>query len=252
MDNKTKAEINERYRNSTKSLILLDYDGTLVNYTSKPSTAILTEEITKIVRNLAANPNTELFIITGRSYKDIDLFLNHIQINILAEHGALMKIDGEWKKLISLGSGWKKTIIPILDKVVLVCPGSYVEEKMFSLTWHYRNADPVIGFTSSRELINRLEEVIRPLGLKILDGNKVVEILANKTGKGKAVRNLYMHNKYDFILSIGDDVTDEEMFEFFSDKPDAFTIKVGKGSTYAKSRLNGTSSVASFLKHISE
>jgi len=252
MDNKTEAEINERYRNSTKCLILLDYDGTLVNYTSKPSTAILTEEITKIVRNLACNPDTELYIITGRSRSDIDLFLNHIQINILAEHGALMKIDGQWKNRIKVNSEWKKSIIPILDEVTLRCSYSYVEKKMFSLAWHYRNADPVIGYSSSRELINLLEKVIRPLDLKILDGNKVVEILANRTGKGKAVKNLYMHNNYDFILSIGDDVTDEEMFAFFSDKPEAFTIKVGKGATQAKYRLSSTSSVASLLKQMSE
>jgi trehalose 6-phosphate synthase/phosphatase len=252
MDNRTDEAINERYRKSTKSLILLDYDGTLVNYTSQPSKAILAEEITKIVRSLAGNPNTELFIITGRSRKDIDRFLNHTQINIIAEHGALIKIDGKWKNQISVGSRWKKTIIPVLDEATSGCPDSYIEEKMFSLAWHYRNADPVIGFSISRALINQLEEVIRSLGLKILDGNKVVEILTIKTGKGKAVKNLYMQNKYDFILSIGDDVTDEEMFEFFSDKPDAFTVKVGKGSTKAKYRLRSTSSVASLLKHMSE
>lgn len=251
MDNKKYAEITERYKNATNRLILLDYDGTLVNFTSIPNTAILTEEITMIIRKLVRNPNTELFIITGRSYDDIDRFLNHIPINIIAEHGAIVKKDGQWKNQIKASNKWKKAIITILNEVSMRCPGSYIEEKSFSLTWHYRNAEPGVGNSVSRELIYLLEKVIHPLNLKILDGNKVVEILLDKTGKGRAVKDIYEHNKYDFILSIGDDATDEEMFEFFLNKSFAFTIKVGEGSTSAKSKLNSITDVASLLKLMS-
>jgi len=251
MDIKTKAEIIERYKNATSKLILLDYDGTLVNYTSIPETASLTEEITKIIKKLVRNPNTEIFIITGRSHGDIDIFLNHIPINIIAEHGAIIKIDGKWKNQIKVNNAWKKTIIPILNKITAQCPESYVEEKNFSLTWHYRNAEPGVGYSVSRELIYLLEKVIHPINLKVLDGNKIVEVLSDKTGKGKAVKNLFEQNNYDFILSIGDDATDEEMFEFFLNKSVAFTIKVGEGSTSAKSKLNTINDVASLLKQMS-
>ena len=50
--------------------------------------------------------------------------------------------------------------------------------------------------------------------LKILDGKKVVEILTRETGKGLAVKKLFENMSYDFVLSIGDDATDEEMFEY--------------------------------------
>lgn len=252
MDSKDYAEINERYKNATNRLILLDYDGTLVNFTPIPDTAILTEEITLIIRKLVRNPNTELFIITGRSNGDIDRFLNHIPINIIAEHGAIMKKDGQWKNQIKASNRWKKAIIPILNDMITRCPGSYLEEKRFSLTWHFRNAETGVGNSCSRELIHLLGKVIHPLNLKILDGNKVVEILSVKTGKGRAVKNLFEQNNYDFILSIGDDATDEEMFEFFLNKSNAFTIKVGEGSTSAKSKLNTINDVASLLKQMSE
>jgi len=251
MDIKTKAEIIERYKNATSKLILLDYDGTLVNYTSIPETASLTEEITKIIKKLVRNPNTEIFIITGRSHGDIDIFLNHIPINIIAEHGAIIKIDGKWKNQIKVNNAWKKTIIPILNKITAQCPESYVEEKNFSLTWHYRNAEPGVGYSGSRELIRLLNKAIHPFNLKILDGNKVVEVLTNQTGKGKAAKNLFEQNHYDFILSIGDDATDEEMFEFFLNYSNAFTIKVGEGSTYAKYKLGNIIDVASLLKQLS-
>lgn len=251
MDSKYFTEINERYKCSTNRLILLDYDGTLVNFTSIPDSAILTDEITRIIRKLVRNPDTELLIITGRRHDDIDRILNHIPINIIAEHGAIVKRDGKWENRLKADNKLKKAIIPIMNDIISRCPGSFMEEKGFSLTWHYRNAEPEIGKSSSIELIHLLEQVIHPLNLKILDGNKVVEVLSDITGKGNAVKSLLEENRYDFILSIGDDATDEEMFEFLLNKSEAFTIKVGDGPTYAKSKLNNINDVASLLKQLS-
>ena len=75
---------------------------------------------------------------------------------------------------------------------------------------------------------------IHSCSLKILDGNKVVEIMHQEIGKGKAVEKLLAKEEYDFILSIGDDATDEEIFELFLPNDNAFTIKVGNGNTFAK------------------
>ncbi len=252
MDSKTEAEINEKFKSATNRLVLLDYDGTLVKHTAIPDMAKLPAEISDIIRKLVHNPQTEIFIITGRGHEDIDKFLNHIPINIIAEHGAMVKEDGVWRNQIIDNFEWKKTIIPILNQITVKCAESFIEEKYFSLTWHYRNADPDLGYASSRELIHLLEKEIQAFNLKILDGNKVVEILTNETGKGRAVKKLFEQNQYDFILSIGDDVTDEEMFEYFLQHSNAFTIKVGEGLTFARYKLNNIKEVASLLKQLSE
>jgi trehalose 6-phosphate synthase/phosphatase len=141
--------------------------------------------------------------------------------------------------------------MPVLKQITDACPKSYVEEKKFSLTWHYRNVDPDLGYSSSRELIHLLQEIIHSYNLKILDGNKVVEILTNDTGKGSAVKKLFEQHSYDFVLSIGDDATDEEMFEFFLNYSNAFTVKVGEGPTHARYRLKSINEVASLLKILS-
>jgi len=163
----------------------------------------------------------------------------------------MKKEDGKWKRQLEDNFQWKKTIIPILNQITMLCPESYVEEKLFSLTWHYRNADPVLGLKYSRELIALLKKSVNPYNLKILDGNKVVEVLTNETGKGIAVKKLYNQNNFDFVLSIGDDVTDEEMFEFFLHHPETFTVKVGKGVTNARYKFNTTTEVISLLKQLS-
>jgi trehalose 6-phosphate synthase/phosphatase len=251
MDIKSEAEINKKFENALNKLVLLDYDGTLVNYTTTPEKAKLTLEITDIIRRLINLPGMEIFIITGRRHEDIDRFLDHIPINIIAEHGAIIKENGMWKNQELIADSWKKSVISVMNQITDTCPGSFIEEKFYSLAWHYRNAEPDSGYTSSRELIRLMNNIIGTYGLKILDGNKVVEILSDSIGKGKAVKKLDEQNIYDFILSIGDDATDEEMFEYFQNHSNAYTIKVGEGDTFAKYKLNDISEVVSLLKKMS-
>jgi trehalose 6-phosphate synthase/phosphatase len=251
MDDKNKAELIRKFKKANNKLVLLDYDGTLVNYELRPENAKPSEHLLEILIKLIDKPRTKVFIISGRGYLDIDKLLVHLPIDIIAEHGAMMKESGVWNNQINNSDSWKETVINILNQVTFTCPKSYVEEKKFSLAWHYRNSEPQSGFAHSRELIRLLEKTIHPYNLKILDGNKVVEILTNENGKGKAVKKLIEQINYDFILSIGDDVTDEEMFEFFLHNSNAYTVKVGNGNTFAKNKVADISDVVLLLKQLS-
>jgi trehalose 6-phosphate synthase/phosphatase len=250
MDTSEKEKLIGKYRKATNKLILLDYDGTLVDYERIPDNARLSEHLVEILIKLIDKPQTKVFIISGRAHYDIDKLLDHIPIDIIAEHGAMIKESGIWKNQIIDNVLWKESIIPILNKITADCPKSYIEEKNFSITWHYRNADTQQGYAHSRELINILGKIVNSFNLKILDGNKVVEVLTNETGKGKAVKKLLEQSNYDFILAIGDDATDEEMFEFFLPDSNASTIKVGYGNTYAKYKLASIEDVVLILKNL--
>jgi trehalose 6-phosphate synthase/phosphatase len=252
MENTEIAELIERYQRATDKLVLLDYDGTLVNYELIPENARLPEYLTEILISLIAKPKTKVFVISGRSHQDIDNLLDHLPVNKISDHGAMIKEGSEWKNMMTVDDSWKKTILPILRQAASDCPESFVEEKNFSLAWHYRNSDSQVGYVCSRELIRILETLTDFHSLKILDGNKVVEILSSEIGKGKAVKKLIEQYNYDFILSIGDDATDEEMFEYFLQIPNAFTIKVGDAESFARYHLTGISDVESFLKQLSE
>lgn len=241
----------EKYRKATNKLILLDYDGTLVDYCPIPEKAIPSEKLLDILIKLVDKPQTKVIIVSGRGHHDIDKLLGYLPIDIIAEHGAMIKENGEWKnKIIDYGL-WKKDVLPLLNQAVLACPKSFVEEKYFSLTWHYRNAKSESGYVCSRELIRLLKNIIHFYNLKILDGNKVVEIMSEENGKGKAVKNIVEQNNYDYILSIGDDKTDEEMFELLLHNSNAATVKVGNGNTFAKYKLDNVNNVISLLEQLS-
>ena len=145
----------------------------------------------------------------------------------------------------------KQKIYPILNSVTLASPNSFIEEKSFSLVWHYRKVDQEAGYIQSRELIHNLENIVSSCDLKLLDGNKVIEIMAKGIGKGKAVEKLLGQNNYDYILAVGDDKTDEEMFEFLMHNDNAYTIKVAKGTTFAKYKLDNVNEVIGLLGQLS-
>ncbi|MHB8261797.1 MAG: trehalose-phosphatase [Bacteroidia bacterium] len=246
-----KAAWVEKYRNAASKLILLDYDGTLVGFSLLPEKAVPSKRLLAILTKLIDEPKTKVIIISGRSHLDIDKFLGHLPIGIIAEHGAMIKANGEWKKQVIDNGSWKSKVLSVLNGITLLCPNSFIEEKHFSITWHYRNTELESGYFYSRKLINNLVSIISSHNLKILDGNKVVEIMRKEIGKGMAVKNLVKQNKYDYILSIGDDKTDEEIFEFFLYNMNAVTIKVGTGNSFAKYKLSSFNHVISFLEQLS-
>jgi len=59
------------------------------------------------------------------------------------EHGVWLRPRGaEWRMLKTMTADWKERVRPILQLYVDRLPGALLEEKEFSLAWHYRRADP--------------------------------------------------------------------------------------------------------------
>lgn len=244
--------LTEKYKTAANKLILLDYDGTLVDFEPMPDKAKPSTHLLDTLREISNQPQTEVIIISGRRHFDIDSFLGDLPLNIIAEHGAMIKENGKWKKLIVDYGLWKHSVLPILNRFALTCPNSFVEEKEYSLTWHYRNSQPESGNEKSRELIHALKDSARSHNLRIIDGNKIVEVMNNDIDKGKAVKKVLKQKKYDYVLSIGDDQTDEDMFYVLSNYSNTYTIKVGVGETFAKYRVKSVSDVLNLLGLLSK
>jgi trehalose 6-phosphate synthase/phosphatase len=168
-------------------------------------------------------------------------------VNLIAEHGASIKKHDQWTHE-NLDQSWKSVIKPTLDLFVLRCPGSFVEEKNHTLAWHYRNVDDELGFIRSRELLDNLFHLIRNGQLQVIDGNKVIEIRVTGVDKGAAAKRLVDEEPAEFVLAIGDDKTDEDMFRALADK--AVTIKVGAGHSSAKFSVANHQEVLRLLQEL--
>lgn len=141
-------------------------------------------------------------------------------------------------------------IRPILETFVDRTPGTFIEEKNYSLAWHYRNADPELGEIRANELATVVKELSSNKDLGVLDGNKVLEIKSGAVNKGKAVSKEIFNKDYDFIFAIGDDWTDEYMFEELP--ASAYTVKVGLQKTAARLYVEDTDHVRQLLQEFAK
>jgi len=237
------------YKEASNRYIFLDYDGTVVPLVSHPSKAKPEDETLKLLHEVSSCERTTLTIISGRESKSLNEWVGDLPINIVAEHGAAIRKIGEpWVYEEDHSESWKKFIRPTLELFSKRCPGSFVEEKNLTLAWHYRNVDNDIAFSRSRELLDNLYHLIRNANLHIIDGNKVIEVRIAGIDKGAASKRIIAGKNVDFILAIGDDRTDEDMFRALADK--AITIKVGSGLTHAKYSLPNQGQVIQFLNQL--
>lgn len=81
-----------------------------------------------------------------------------------------------------------------------------------------------------------------------MKGNKIIEVKNSDCSKGNEATRLMQEASYDFVMAIGDDTTDEEMFAALP--PDAITIKVGKTSNNARYNLPQQEQVITFLTNL--
>lgn len=242
-------KIKNDYSKAVKRCILLDYDGTLTPLTKMPSHASPSRDVIKFLEELSADVKNEVVIISGRDADTLQKWLGHLKLNFIAEHGSFIRYkNGEWESQTNVPSGWKEEIRPMLEAYVFRCPGSHIEEKQNTITWHYRNAHADLGFLRSRELLNNLSQLTANSPLQVIDGNKVLEI--RLTGMDKGMTALKVFNKLnpDFTLCIGDDTTDEDMFTALEAK--AYTIKIGNGTTAARFNIATQKEVLPFLQEI--
>lgn len=243
------ASLVGRFAKSKKRLLLLDYDGTLVPISRHPRLAVPDERVLGLLRDLSTDPLTEVSVISGRGRDALHTWFGHLPVTLISEHGAETRLRGEdWKLASDADDSWKTIFRPMLEVYMQRSPGSFIEEKKHTLVWHYRNVETGLGFTRSRELLDALHHLIRNTHLNVIDGKRVIEIRKAGTDKGSVARQLVDRNSYDFVLAIGDDKTDEDMFTQLTDL--AISIKIGSGQTAANYFLTQQHDVVRLLEKL--
>jgi len=200
----------EEFKAAKKRLLLLDYDGTLVNFKNEPAEAKPDEALYEDLQKLRDQKGTKVVIISGRDRHTLGEWFGDKGIELISEHGVWNWKNGEWKLNAAVSAHWKSEVRPILENLVARTPGSFVEEKDFTLAWHYRRIDKELGAKRVREIRDGLIYLTANHNLQVLEGNKVVEVRNAGVNKGKAAQTWINKKKWDFTFAIGDDHTDED------------------------------------------
>ncbi|MHA1238755.1 MAG: bifunctional alpha,alpha-trehalose-phosphate synthase (UDP-forming)/trehalose-phosphatase [Candidatus Odinarchaeia archaeon] len=238
------------YCASKSRLLLLDYDGTLVNIFPRLEDAKPNESLLNLIKSLSEVSGNEVVIISGRDKQTLERWFTGLNIGLVAEHGVWVKKGDKWGAIKPLSADWKEDIRPILELYVDRTPGAFIEEKEMSLAWHYRRVEPELAAMRARELIDNLIELTANFNINILEGDKVIEIKDADVDKGWAALKWLSDRKWEFILAAGDDYTDEDIFRVLPEN--AYSIKVGLSPTKAKYNLVSYKEVVSLLKELVE
>jgi len=239
------------YQGAGRRLLLLDYDGSLVPLVSNFRQATPSSSLLKLLGELCAQPKTDVVLVSGRSAADLQGWFGKLPINLIAEHGAAVRKAGSqnWRTIEKVDTRWKRQLEPVLNSFAQQTPGARVERKDHSLVWHYRSTTP---YHAQKNLVG-LRTFIRPLlrkyGLEMMRGNKIIEIKNPAVSKGAAAAP-WLARRYDFILALGDDITDEELFKVLP--ATAYSLRVGRGHTAARFRLPGHKDVLALLRRMAK
>jgi trehalose 6-phosphate synthase/phosphatase len=239
------------YAGARRRLILLDYDGTLAPFCNKPEEARPGTDLLRLLEKAGGTNRNEVVLVSGRVKDNLEDWFGKLGLGLIAEHGLwLREKDGRWEMLECLSGEWKEEIRPILELYADRTPGAFVEEKSCALVYHYRKAEPELGLTRARELMNNLVNLTSNLNLQVLEGNKVVEVKNIGINKGKAVSKWVTKENWGFILAVGDDWTDEDIFSILPET--AYSIKVGLSHSQARFSLSSPQEVLSLLNELME
>lgn len=247
IDDKVLNDIRLEYHNSHKRLLLIDYDGTLTPIARIPEMALLGDQTRRLLSEIAADRRNTLVIISGRKKEFLDDQMRDLDAVLVAEHGYFIRYPGSgWKTSMDIDLSWKEKIRPVLDDYVDRCAGSMVEEKVSSIVWHYRNTEEEYASRRIHELRDDLSEILKSEPkLQALQGKKVLEIKSILYDKGTVAAAIINDGGYDFILALGDDNTDEDLFRVIP--ACGYTIKVGTRLSNARYNVSSQSQVNEIL-----
>ncbi len=248
---RARSRLLKDYRTAGSRLLFLDYDGSLVPFTEDYKATQPPKSLISLLEDLGSDNRNDVVLISGRHADELEKWFGRLPLSIVAEHGAAVKRTGNksWNTIEKIDTHWKKSVLPILEKYAAKTPKARVEIKPHSLVWHYRSAPAYYAQKHAVTLKRVLKPLLKTHGLQLMQGNKALEIKNPGISKGAAA-DRWLGRDYEFVLFIGDDATDEELFEVLPES--AYSIKIGRGRTAAHFRLHDSSEAVKLLKTLAK
>lgn len=249
MGSAEQQQIIKAFAHARHPLIILDYDGTLKPFQPSPSMLAGFPSLKVLLVLSLLLQKAHVAIVSGRPRRFMDIWFKGLKLDLAAEHGARVRVAGsKWRTAENIIRKSKPAIKQLMTTYAAATPGSRVEEKDYSLVWHYRNVVPEMAFSRALKLRQELLGLVDTETVEVRSGHKIIEVKQRDINKGKVVAELVELYQPDFLLCAGDDFTDEDMFLAAGDR--GYMIKVGNGETAARYRLPTVEALVGLLTRI--
>lgn len=197
--------------------ILLDIDGTLLDIADEPDLVVVPPMLPRVLSSLWSRAGGALALVSGRSISDVDRIFMPLRLPTIGGHGVEWRYSSDGATEVQDNGAVPGWLRQLLQALVAQTPGLTIEDKTHSLAVHYRkvpSAEPLV----SSAIAARHNDIIGA-GFEIQQGKCVIEIKRHGFNKGTAVRNLLAHEPFKGRrpVFIGDDKTDEHVFQILSE-----------------------------------
>ncbi|KAI8084885.1 glycosyltransferase family 20-domain-containing protein [Halteromyces radiatus] len=249
------------FQRSKKRVFLFDYGGTLVTH-GKTASGKELDRLTSVLTKLTGDPRNAVYVISGRTRLEVERDLGEVpNLGLSAENGFYIKPRGEgWQSLFEkIDLSWKPAVKEIFQYYTERTPGAYIETKETSIVWHYRTTpgpDAQYVAWQAAECQNHIaDSVNKNFAVHAVAGRTNIEVMPHEINKSGIANRVLQDIQPDFILSIGDDRTDEDMFAFLNKQKvtntTVVTCTVGSRSTEAQYYINNVDQVMHILDGLS-
>ena len=239
----------------TPRIIMLDIDGTLAPIAPRPQDAVVPPATRRAIAALAARPGVHVAIVSGRGAADARRLVSVGNSWVIGNHGIeIVGPQGE-SEIAPQAEPYQGAMAQASRKIassVTHVAGVTLEDKVWTLSLHYRLADPVVV----PRLKAAVDAIAQQHGLRVTEGKGVYEVRPPvHLDKGTAVlalaRRLGGLVPGSSVIFAGDDRTDEDAFRVLREHdPTAVTIRVGdeETETAAEFRVADPEAVRRFLE----
>ncbi|CEL98035.1 unnamed protein product [Vitrella brassicaformis CCMP3155] len=227
------TEVIQAFRKAKNRIFFFDHEGTLApdrrRITAIPGENLFSQgsgpskAVQACLQTLCKDPRNTVVILSGRDKESIEAWFGGIEnIGLAAEHGFYYKVPtitgNQWYCMSqNVDYTWKQIAVELMMQYVKRTQGSFIENKGSALVFQYRDSDPDFGQWQAKELSNYLSELLFGYPVSVMTGKGYVEVKLRGVNKGVAVQKVLskltkINGEVDFILCIGDDRSDEDMF----------------------------------------
>ncbi|NLD54272.1 MAG: trehalose-phosphatase [Burkholderiaceae bacterium] len=240
---------------ASRPVVALDFDGTLAPLVPRPDDAAMDPRAATVLPRLAAW--VPVAIVSGRGLGDLAGRIPVDGLVLVGDHG------NDWRGLPGMESAGEQRArqeqvcrewaARLAEPLAALGPGLAFESKALSLSVHYRQVgDPPRMRQRLLELFDTLDP--RPT---IIEGKFVVNLVApGLATKFEAVEQLVAHHNGGTAIFVGDDVTDERVFE--RSPPHWLTVRVwdddtspgGSATSAARAFVQGVDGVVALLRRM--
>jgi trehalose 6-phosphate phosphatase len=242
------SEISRRIEQSESLHIATDFDGTLIPIVEHPDQAGVPERTRAVLHRLAELPELDLAILSGRRLDDLEHHFNGGRL-FLAGAGGLESRDEQGRRQVHLPADARlpEPLRQSLDAWCESFPGSWVEDKRFSYSLHYR-AVPAARQPAFGAGVRRRARPFRGQA-QLVHGKRVFEIMPAVPWEKSAALGLWLDSRATrgTLIYFGDDTNDEPVHRAVRERG-GIAVAVGRAVSAAEYGLPSPTEVVWFME----